>query len=56
MKPGDRVRVISAPEDEQELIGMEGNVIKWKWGRVRVFLDDDKFPTDFYERELEVIE
>lgn len=56
MREGDRVRVISAPDGEQELIGMEGVIIKWKWGKPRVLLDDDKFSTDFYEKELEVIE
>jgi len=51
-----RVRVIQAPEDEQELLGMEGDVVSWTADQIRVFLDDDKFPTDFYHYEVSVLD
>lgn len=51
-----RIRVIHAPEDEQELLGMEGDVISWDGTKIRVFLDDDKFPTEFYHYEVSLLD
>lgn len=54
---GKRVRVIKAPDEEQELIGLEGDAFSDEpFGIVGVFLDDDKFPTRFHRSELKVIE
>lgn len=54
MNSGTRVVVVEAPDDEKELIGMKGVVSRHRDEFVTVFLDGDKFPTLFFEDELDL--
>jgi hypothetical protein len=50
------VRVVKTRQNEEFSVGCQGEILKYKWGKFRVLLDGDKYGSDFYEDELEVID
>lgn len=55
MRQGDRVRVVKTRQGEEFSVGCEGEILKFKWGKFRVLLDGDKYSSDFYEDELQLL-